>query len=95
MKIDPLSGNREFKKMYWERYLHAQATPKPSRPQDVMTFEMVDFSDSTSEKLEIQRVASIITSLSDDHVNERIRKLRNSYSDIDDAIIDKLIMEEL
>jgi predicted CopG family antitoxin len=47
------------------------------------------------QKQELQFLASYVNSLSDEEVNRRMRDYKNSFDEIDNAIIEKLIMEAL
>ncbi len=40
-------------------------------------------------------LAQFINAIPDDEVNRRMSELKRSYKDIESALIDKLIMEEL
>ena len=72
---------------------------KPVRPRQkpipAVMFDNVDLSGDKSASDEKALLLSYIKSIPEEEVKERMRNLRDSYEDIDDGLIDRLLIEEL
>jgi hypothetical protein len=80
-------GNRTFEKRR-RRSLNL--------PIDAVTFDLVDLSGEVPEQVgKFDWLTSMVKAMSDEEVHRRMKKLRNSYSNIEDALADKVIMEAL
>jgi len=65
------------------------------QPVDAFVFENHDSEENDPKALEQKILKEIIQRIPDEVVKEKIKKQMQSYESKDDAIIDKLIMEEL
>jgi hypothetical protein len=65
------------------------------QPVDAVVFENFDSEENDPKAIEQKILSEIINRIPDEVVSEKIKKLMQSYESIDDALIDKLIMEEL
>ncbi len=65
-------------------------------PIDAVTFDLVDLSGEVPKQIgKYDWLTSMVMAMPDEEVNRRMKKLRDSYSDIEDALADKVIMEAL
>lgn len=65
-------------------------------PIDALTFDRVEISDQQPENdASYAWLTAFAAALPDDVVERKMRKLRNEYEQIDDAIVDKVIMEAI
>jgi hypothetical protein len=65
------------------------------QPVDAVVFEKHDSKDDDPKISEQIILSEIIKMIPDEVVCEKIEKQMKSYESIDDALVDKLIMEEL
>lgn len=99
MNIEPIHNNgyerqREFRK---SARLHTPASKQEQRKTiDAVMFDSVPQRRKTdSTKREIATLTNYINALSDDEAKRRINKYINSYNEIEECLIHKLIMEAL
>jgi hypothetical protein len=99
MEIDRINCNiydqrGGFRKSIRTRILKNNKGARP--PIDAVTFDSsLSINPGLQQKQEQQFLAAYVNSLSDEEVNRKMRDFKNSFDEIDDALIEKLIMEEL
>ncbi|MBN1576974.1 MAG: hypothetical protein JW913_10505 [Chitinispirillaceae bacterium] len=82
-------------------YLHNRIFAKQRRrtfkqPVDAVTFDLVDLSGEELNRVgEYAWLTAIAATMSDKEVAIKMKKHRDSYPTIDDALADKIIMEAL
>ena len=63
-------------------------------PIDAITFDTFEPTKVVERKPDdYQWLAAMVRSMSDEEVSRRMRKIRSTYTTIDEALVDKLIME--
>lgn len=74
----------------------AAVTQPVAVPYNALMFESLSAKDKLAqESQDRMNLAQFINAIPDDEVNRRMSELKRSYKDIESALIDKLIMEEL
>lgn len=65
-------------------------------PIDVVVCDILDLSDDRPSPAEAHAwLVDLITAMSDEQVAAKMRSLKNSFIDIDDAVVEKVIFEAL
>lgn len=100
MKIERIRNNLYDQKGQYQKYFldrnHLSVAAK-SKPIDSVIFDI----DNSKKNHDLQKqqdhfmLKAYVNALSDEEVNKRMKQFRNSFEQIDSAIIDKLIMEAL
>ena len=63
-------------------------------PVEAITFDTVEISEETENEVsQIEMLVELINKMSDREVAGRIKKYRDSFETIDDALVDKLFIE--
>lgn len=100
MEIMPVNNNLYDRRGEYQKYSRKRcqqqrnSQPRSSRPVDSIIFDLGENQkESTSQ--EINMLKAYINALPDEEVNRRARKYKNSFSDLDSALIEKLIIEAL
>jgi hypothetical protein len=69
--------------------------PAPT-PLDAFMFESLSTRDKQTQELQDRmNLVEFINAIPDEEVNRRMKQFKRSYKDIESALVDKLIMEEL
>ena len=83
-----------FRKSIRTRILKNSKDARP--PIDAVTFDSsLSINPELQQKQEQQFLEAYVNSLSDEEVNHKMRDYKNSFDEIEDALIEKLIMEAL
>jgi len=74
-----------------------ETVPQPvAVPLDAFMFESLSPRDRQTQELhDRMNLVEFINAIPDEEVNRRMKKFKHSYKDIESALVDKLIMEEL
>lgn len=71
-------------------------TQSVSAPLDAFMFESLSTKDRQAQELQDRmNLAEFINAIPDEEVSRRMKLFKRSYKDIESALVDKLIMEEL
>lgn len=99
MEIEPIFNSDAFRDYSWMYNRRAFGTRKQSgksAPIDAFTFDKVSFTEKASETSNtVDNLISYIKSMPEDVMRDRVKKMIRDYESLDDALIDKIIMEEL
>lgn len=97
-RIQLNTGSREYERGYSaEKKRSSQRKSHSWRsPIDALAFDRVEISDQQPENTTPNAwLIAFAAALPDDVIERKMRKLRNDYEQIDDAIVDKVIMEAI
>jgi hypothetical protein len=65
-------------------------------PLDAFMFQSISAKDKLTQELQDRiNLAEFINAIPDEEVSRRMKQFKRSYKDIESALVDKLIMEEL
>ncbi len=99
MEIERISNNLYDQKGQYRKYSRTRNkknTASHSQPLDAVVF---DIENSKNYELQKQQdrlmLKAYINTLPDEYVYKRMRRFKNSFNEIDSALIDKLIMEAI
>jgi hypothetical protein len=103
MEIESISNNLYdnrggFSNNAKRRNIKKQQTPSQpvAAPLDAFMFESLSTKDKLAQELQDRmNLAEFINAIPDEEVARRMKQLKRSYKDIESALVDKLIMEEL
>ncbi len=100
MEIMPVNNNLYDRRGEYHKYsrkrhqLERDGRSRSSIPVDAIIFDLKENQkESTSQ--EVTMLKAYINALPDEEVNRRIRNYKNSFSDLDSALIEELIIEAL
>lgn len=66
------------------------------QPIDAVTFDVVDISGEKPGRIdEYQWLKTLVSSMSEKEVERKMKDYRNSFTTIDDAVAEKIIMEAI
>ncbi len=90
----PLSGKLEA--YLRNRIISSRNGDGLSRPIEALTFDSVDLSGNLPEtRNEYKWLNDLVSGLPEKYTKRKMKEYLNSFPTIDDAVVEKLIMEEL
>lgn len=99
MEIEPINNNLYDQRGGFQKFPRTRIVRKKTgahKPLDAVTFDSLNpVNPELQQQLDKQFLVAYINALPDEEVNRRMRAYKNSFSDIDNALIEKLIMEVL
>jgi hypothetical protein len=101
MRIEGIQpdSNNEFRYIYQYKKLKNMRVQKKQQALQPIDALIVDEHNSKTSKEKnhdtVVMLTSYINALSDDDVNGRIKEFNHSFEHLDDAIVEKMIMESL
>jgi hypothetical protein len=99
MEIERINNNLYDQRGGFQKPIRARILRKKNVARqiiDAVSFESFKpVNPELQQKQERQYLVSYINSLSDEEVNRRMKDYKNSFDEIDNALIEKLIMEAL
>lgn len=76
------------------RFFSGQRRRPFKQPIDAVTFDLVDISGEEPDRVgEYQWLIAMVSTLSEKEVARKMKKYRDSFSTIDDAVAEKVMME--